>query len=369
MDDKRGITKIQHFVPQFFQRYFSIENNGKTIGMFNVNNGIFRESTEIKTQLYEDYFYGKSGELEAWLSELESKSAPIFRAMWENESLPPYKSISQQDMLHFLIVLDIRNPIRFNNLKSFEELIENTKSKIRDGNIPPNLIEIFNYLRTERGKIDSLKSVVKIVPEMVDLKYKLIKNISNRPFIISDNPLIIYNQLLERKKSLVISQRGYGQKGIQMFLPLNDKYMLIVYDSNIYKVGNRNDKVVLIDDILSIDQLNILQFLNSTETLCFNHRAPEHYIRTLFDKSKRFKKANEVFINVHHIDDGKRGIRQDQEIVELCITDLNINLTIQKINFTSNSVAVKVDDKSAQYRKGVNLSKDSIIPILTISKR
>lgn len=368
MDEKRKTTKIQHFVPQFFQRYFSFNNNGKTIGMFNVNNGVFIKSTEIKTQLYEDYLYGKSGQLEVWLSKLENKSAPIFREMLENETLPRYQSNQHHEMLNFLIVLDLRNPIRFNSLKSFEELIKNTKSKIRNENIPTHLVETFKYLSTERGKTASLTNVVKIIPEMIDLKYKLIKNISNRPFIISDNPLIIYNQLLEKRKSHILNQRGYGQKGLQMLLPINEKYMLVVYDANIYKVGNRNDKVVLIDNVLSIDQLNILQFLNSSETICFNHRASEHYIKTLFDKSKSFKKANEIYINVRHINDRKSKIKPDVEVVELGITDLKINLVIQKITFTSSSVAVKINSISDQYRKGVYLSKDEIIENISISK-
>lgn len=368
MKNKKDITKIQHFVPQFFQRYFSFNNNDKTIGIFNVNNGIFRESTKINKQLYKNYFYGKSGQLEDWLSELESKSAPIFRAMWESESLPPYKSIIQLEMLNFLIVLDLRNPIRFNNLRNLEELIKITKSKIRNGNVPANLIETFKYLRSDRGKIDSLINAVKIVPEMVDLKYKLIKNISNSPFIISDNPLILYNQFFERRNLNIIGQRGYGQKGLQMFLPIDDKYMLVVYDSSIYKVGNRKEKVVIIDDELSVDQLNILQFLNSTDTICFNHRASEHYIRTLFEQSKRFKKANEVFIKVNQIDDLHGGLRPDIEIVELGITDLNIKLSIQKINFTSSSISIKIENYLDQYRKGVNLTKDKIIKILSITK-
>ncbi|PZR08305.1 MAG: hypothetical protein DI539_22875 [Flavobacterium psychrophilum] len=81
MDNKKNVTKIQHFVPQFFQRYFSFEHNGKTIGMFNVNKKIFIASAPIRKQSYQDYFYGKSGELEKWLSEIEGKSAPIFKAM------------------------------------------------------------------------------------------------------------------------------------------------------------------------------------------------------------------------------------------------------------------------------------------------
>lgn len=328
MDEKIGITKIQHFVPQFFQRYFSYNDNEKTIGMFNVNNKIFRASTPIKTQLYGDYFYGKSGKLETWLSELESKSAPIFRTMWKSEQLPAYESIPQLEMLHFLLILDLRNPIRFNNLQNFEELIKNAKSSITENNIPTDLIPVLKELQSEEGKIKSLISAVKIVPDLIDLKYKLLKNTTQIPFIISDNPLVLYNQFLEKRKWNFVSQRGYGSKGLQMFLPINDQYMLVLYDADLYKIGNKKEIVVKIDYQDSINQLNILQFLNSTDTINFNHKASEHYIRTLYEKSMRFKKANEVFVKVHGIDNGKGSVEPLQEGIELGVTDLKINLSI-----------------------------------------
>lgn len=355
---KRSANKIQHFVPQFFQRYFSFNNNGKTIGMFNVNNNVFISSTPIRTQLYDDYLYGKSGELETWLSELESKSAPIFRAMWEGETLPFYESETQLKMLHFLVILDLRNPTRFNTLQNFENLVKRTKSSITGKNIPTNLITVFKELQSERGKIRSLIGAVKIVPDLIDLKYKLLKNTTQIPFIISDNPLVIYNQFLEKRKWNFVSQRGYGSKGLQMFLPVNDQYMLVLYDADIYKVGNKKDTLVEIDDLESINQLNILQFLNSTDTINFNHKATEHYIRTLHEKSLGYKKANEAFIKVHRIDDGKGGVKPMEEAIEIGVTDLKINLSVQKIKFLSKSVAVKLDNKLAQYRKGVKLNED-----------
>jgi len=73
---KKHITKNQHFVPQFFQRFFSYENNGKTIGMFNTQLNRFKSNVPISSQLSSDYFYGKDGNLESWLSQLERDSAP-----------------------------------------------------------------------------------------------------------------------------------------------------------------------------------------------------------------------------------------------------------------------------------------------------
>ena len=58
----------------------------------------------------------------------------------------------------------------------------------------------------------------------------------------------------------------------------------------IYKVGNKKDLNVILNDERDINQLNILQFLNCLETVYFNENCTEHYIKTLFDKSLKYKK-------------------------------------------------------------------------------
>ena len=176
------------------------------------------------------------------------------------------------------------------------------------------------------------------------------------PFIISDNPLIIYNQFLEKRNWNFMSQRDYGLKGLQMFLPVNDRYLLIVYDSEIYKVGNKKDKIIDMDDQKSIDQLNILQILNLSNTVNFNHRASEHYIQTLFDKSKRFKKPNEAFIKVRTIKNRSDEIEPNIQINELGVTDLKTNLSIQKVKFITKSNGIRLKDKNGQYRKNAKLT-------------
>ncbi|MDR6761918.1 hypothetical protein J2Y38_002129 [Flavobacterium sp. 2755] len=58
MAPKKQIPKIQHFVPHFFQRFFSFENNGKTIGMFETTRDVFNRHVKISSHLGRKHFYG-----------------------------------------------------------------------------------------------------------------------------------------------------------------------------------------------------------------------------------------------------------------------------------------------------------------------
>jgi hypothetical protein len=350
---KKQIPKVQHFVPQFFQRFFSYENNGKTISMFQTNSDVFKTHVKISDHLGRKHFYGSDGVLEEWLSKLESDSAPIFREMWENEKLPATRSPNHFKMLHFLVILDLRNPIHYKILKNFEHRLSNTKSKISEGNVSPDMIPGIQEQQSDKGKLSSMQSAELLVPDLLPLKYKLIKNNTLSPFIISDNPLVMYNQFLEQRNWKFGSQRDFGLKGLQLFLPLNDSYMLVVYDCGIYKLGNKKEQIVQIDDRNSIDQLNLLQFLNSETIVNFNHRATEHYIRTLQEKSRKYKKANEDFINVHKLRNPKEGNNFSAQLIEMGVSDLNVKLNVQKLNFISKSRTIKLRTITDQYRTNV----------------
>jgi hypothetical protein len=358
---KKHIPKIQHFVPQFFQRFFSYENNGKTIGMFDIHRNLFKSHVKISSHLSLNHFYGNDGDLEDWLAQLETDSAPIFRQMWEKEKLPIAQSQDHSKMLHFMVALDLRNPIHFKILNNFEQNLPTTKSKISDGNVPADMVFRLKEHQTDRGKLNSLKSCELLASDLLDLKYKLIKNTTSNPFIISDNPIILYNQFLEKRKWTFGSQRDFGLKGLQLFLPLNDSYMLTVYDSNIYKLGTKKEQVVIINDKNSVDQLNLLQFLNSETTVNFNHKASEHYINTLYERSKKYKKANDPFINVHKMSIPKEHDNLTAQMIEMGVSDLNIKLTLQKLNFISKSSNVKLKSLDDQYRKNVKFKASTHI--------
>ena len=67
--EKKGETKNQHYVPQFYQRYFSIDN--KNIGAYVISCGKNILSAPIKTQSSGDYFYSENMEIEHALGGME----------------------------------------------------------------------------------------------------------------------------------------------------------------------------------------------------------------------------------------------------------------------------------------------------------
>src|SRR5690606_17127565 len=118
-----------------------------------------------------------------------------------------------------------------------------------------------------------------------DLNYKLLINKTEVSFISSDFPVVKYNQFLEKKK-WNHGKTGYGNTGLQIFIPLNSKIILMLYDSTVYKVGFKKQPNLDISNKKDIDQLNILQILNSYSTLFFDEKITNHYITSLIEKSK-----------------------------------------------------------------------------------
>ena len=69
--------KKQHFIPRFYLKNFSYENDGKSIGIWLKGTNHYIKRGNLKNQAYCNYFYGKDVTLENELSELEDNAASI----------------------------------------------------------------------------------------------------------------------------------------------------------------------------------------------------------------------------------------------------------------------------------------------------
>lgn len=232
---KRTCKQNQHYIPKFLLRYFSYQDNQKEIGVFNIDKGIFVQKAKLKTQASKKFFYGKDGLIEDFLGNIESILAPIFLKIKNHQILPEKFSQDQVSVLHFLILLDMRNPNRKAHYEGTTKLfIEHLKNSEN-----PDLKTIKELEEVEKGDISFLRMIVKardLIAICMDLEYKLLKNETQNPFVTSDNPLIKYNQFLESRKWRFGSHNGFGNIGAQWFIPVDEMYTLIFYDSNIYKV-------------------------------------------------------------------------------------------------------------------------------------
>src|SRR5690606_34162468 len=118
--------------------------------------------------------------------------------MLTEKKLPGFKSSEQVDLLFFIILLDLRNPVRINQSVRGIELIKERFLAKNSKNKNSGILTAFDKFDAHQENVKRVIShAERIVCYCMDLGYKLLKNTTEIPFITSDYPLIKYNQFLE----------------------------------------------------------------------------------------------------------------------------------------------------------------------------
>jgi Protein of unknown function (DUF4238) len=345
--------KNQHYIPQFYLRNFSIDENQKTIGVFNLNDNFFFKGASIKNQGSEKFYYGIDGKVEEGLSKMESILAPKLKEIKETQILPNKFSDEHIAILIFIILTDLRNPINIDHIKKFtssfkKEILQFAPNTSKDDSI---LQEIPHEVAVEM----SFGAYENSLHVCLDLDYKLFANDTETPFIIGDFPVVKYNQFLENKK-IYGSNTGLGSLGLKIFLPLSPKLCIVFYDSLIYKIGNRKDKIVSIT-VDDADQLNLLQYINCRGSIYFNGQIEKSYLLNLNQQSKKFEKANQTVTSTHDmIEDGK--IKEDSKIFHMRTTDSKIKLKLSKVKLTRKANSYNLGNSISPLRPKAKLIID-----------
>lgn len=344
--------KNQHYIPKFYLRNFSYQSNKKQIGVFNLHKQFFYQTGKLKTQGSKNFYYGMDGKIEDELSNIETTLAITIKKIIDTQQLPKRETIDYINILIFIILTDLRNPVRVEGGKN---MIVALREKILSLDPNADLEKLFPLPSHE----ENIQLILSLVPELImmiiDLDYKLIINNTVIPFITSDFPIVKYNQFLERKNWFG-TKSGYGNVGLQIFFAINHSTALIFFDSAIYKVGNKKDKVVKLNFEKDINQFNLLQFLNCFETIFFDEKVKKDYLHNLFEKSKKYKKANKTTSKLSYIIEEKNGIEdvgmlQKENLIILGSTDCEVNLDISFIKIHSKGKSFKLNNTVAQLRK------------------
>ena len=81
--------KKHHYIPRFYLKRFSVNNEGKIIGLYNHKNKIFIQRAPLKHQACENFLYGEDDEIENALAEMENDVARMFYYWTEEKLLYP----------------------------------------------------------------------------------------------------------------------------------------------------------------------------------------------------------------------------------------------------------------------------------------
>lgn len=346
-----GNRKNQHYVPQFYLRNFSYNKNRKQIGLFNTKNDFYYPLASIKSECSKSFFYGYDGKIEKDLSQMEFYVSDVIREIIINKSVPQKNSENHLKLLMFMALNDTRNPVRIEGMKNMFLEMGNKLLEIDPSTDISKLVPSPSLQDTIKNSLSNIKT---IVDNTIDLDFKLLINLTDRPFISSDYPNVKYNQFLEWKK-WSHSKTGYGTVGLQIFIPLSSEVTIIFFDSGIYKVGDKKKHLYSITKQQDVDNINILQFINCIESIYFDEKASEKYVKYLHNLSLKYKKANVTRSDLNYIVKEGENVEQvlnsgQKNLIILGSSDCKTKLQIDGLKIHKKGKAHVLNPTMAQLR-------------------
>ena len=296
-------NKRQHYVPQFYLKFFSNRLEETHLGLYVKKTKKYIKEATLSSQACENFFYGEDAKLEKGLSDVEGSAHFMMNVIIRTKTLPSTGTIPYDNLRYFTFIQASRTK---HKAKQLDEMINKTiKTTFKND---PNYKEYVstNDFGFENSAVAGLVTLLEKISVTDDLHCKLLINSTKVPFITSDHPVVKYNQFLEKRK-FSIGITGLAAKGLQLFYPLTSELMLAFYDSKVYKYGNRKDHSVLINHPHDVNELNLLQFINSDQVVYFNEKIDESYIECIHADSQRFSKDSGVEIKEYQVEKNLDG--------------------------------------------------------------
>lgn len=285
----------QHYVPQFYFRLFSC-GKSKIHLLLKQNDRIILNSP-IKGQCAENKFYG-STELETQIMRIESVHSLVIRRLIRNTWVSDPSELSETEhhlLLQAVLFQKARTSLQMQiykksteeftlslfraYLERFDDEESMTIAKLIDeGEVEVNV----NKLSIIALQIETALNAWKCI---ADLGLVVLRNCTDIPFVFGDAPVVFGNQYLSH-----IDNRGtLGLRcaGLQIFYPLDSATLLMLYDSDIYKVRDIRGKRVDLYERFDISQLNAMQLNHSKNAIYFAEETDANYVSDLWLAHKR----------------------------------------------------------------------------------
>lgn len=250
-----GGKKKQHYVPRFYLKYFTDNENKFYAYDFDMKR-LISDRVYYESQCYKKYFYGEDGILEEQLSKKEGKWSTACRKAVAGDAL------SEADiMLLKEFVLYQKQRTNDNNNRCIEERESIIKEWARhlynqkDWEFD-DAAENFCKQRAEE-EISPAENVIiasKMLKYIEDLGVLIVRFSTKHKLLTNDSPVVTVNAFMK------FQGYGYDNVGVAFLMPLSPSTLLIVYDDQLYNkykgsiyVESTNE-----DEVLNINRYEII---------------------------------------------------------------------------------------------------------------
>jgi hypothetical protein len=281
-------NKKHHYVPRFYLKRFALD--GKSVCLYNFRLARAVTSANLSNQCYRDYMYGKQGEHEQRLSQLEGAFSQLLRNVLPSRHLPPRMSPDHESLCILTLLQFARTA---HTADAMDEMADRMWKEVlsKDPRVDPAMLANVRIVNADPANF-TVALMLRQYHLIMDLHYRLLVAAPGTEFITSDNPVVMYNQLMAFERHG--SSTGLASKGLQIFFPLSPAHMLIFYDPAVYGCEPRRSAHTALVDSRDMDQLNVLQVAAALENVYYS--GPTANVFRAVEAGKRYRRTNKAKI-------------------------------------------------------------------------
>lgn len=254
----------QHYVPKLLLRKFSL--NEAQVAVYLIDKKQLIEPVGLKEQCYEFFYYGRDGKLEDAFSLLEGSIDNVLKKLIELK----INDISEKEILELRMFLIYQLNRTVGAAQRQNEMTSTILKKIFSEHLRGKGYDDFDAESVEinlnKPQLWALYGASMAIPIILDLHFKILISDPGNNFIISDNPVALYNQYAEHTPSFAHCKgtRGLALKGLQMFMPISPNMCLAMFDPHTYQYGSPKSLTGRIGK-KDVQMLNQLQMINAVK--------------------------------------------------------------------------------------------------------
>jgi Protein of unknown function (DUF4238) len=339
-----------HYVPKFYLRSFS--STPKRIHLYNLDQRKAIQNVGLGDQCFGNRLYGETDDTENALALLEDMIARVLHEIVRSSLLPRNNSPEKELLVLFVALQMVRTT---GHAKRVNTMIDKMTKEAFRGDSRLDGVDLDQVrIGFHKAELFSLSLVPVLVNAITDLQMHLVCADTQQTFITSDNPVFKYNKYLEAVKGVGVT--GGLSRGLQLFLPLSPKHLLMLYDRSVYKVDTRKAMVTRGVPDSDIATLNSLQVLSAEHNLYFNDWSKEKHVASIAEKWIKRRIVDPVRVEefVAEADDTKSLIAEHERLP-------NLRLSLSFVGIQKRARQISLQD-----RIGTNYSlrrnPDGIVP-------
>lgn len=269
MSTDRTETKNQHYVPQLLLRGFAVPGSDeRAVAVLNLSRNRIIPTASIRGQCAKSFLYGKDGVVEKALAKLEGRAATAIREVIDSEQPPNPDEESSEVLTVFIATQYSRTPSAGRQLDRQSAAIEHAmRQSAKARGIPENEIRFdWSSLYYKKPEVAGVQLAYTSAHVIADLSYALVVNDTELEFALSDAGVVLHNHWTDG----VRGAGGLAAWGVIFFLPISSRLLVLLYDSNVYRVRGNPGNAIHISNTSHIHELNRLQVIFSEENIYFS---------------------------------------------------------------------------------------------------